>query len=777
MRTLSVLNKLFTMAIIFSMINLNIAINIEQARFNISSTQAYAQAPEDPAPEGEPERDPQQSSSGGSMESQEVRSNDGTVVLENTQETDTDAITQKRKEMSGTYNKEDSSGLLGIFNNQLIAPLILLGIAYLVSQIWTVFQPSKPLDVWFAAGGAAILLAQELMSSFKQTEALKDRKSKIEYEGLGEDGTVDISQKQMIEEEKQALEEIKDTAESKSKYQKAAAAAFATASGIALINGNTEFIQAQSCAAALNARVSALAAVSAASAACFNASKAASAPVASACEAAAVTTENIEALKIVPAESMSQYNTLQALLGTKESEKEICNLTGEKVSAMSLTECEGKLEAALAATPVSTALVAKLKIAFADHAAANTALTATLAPVESACLIHTATTEKNSGAMVKKGSVSVDKSSKSYFYALILKWFVSKAHAGTGGMIGGLLGLIGAYLVPIGSAMDAFAFSSKKRGYLWLLMSGTSLGSAMAMDKEAENAEENIKKLEAILKKFKSAQAVTKVATRNLSKKTTRFAAYQPQKIGTELECVGGLPKIRTNNGSKACPSPEKYLVEGSRELSNVGFSVPDGFTGAMVDATNGLNGVDTVSPKTQHAIDVMGRNAEAIHKKAAQALKKTIDKMDKKNKKRSANLLASLGNKFGKLNKKAGGKGGLMSALPYLSQPPKQDGEENGDETAGQQDGLAAKAKGGSGIGKYKAPKAEKFKFDFGADDAQAYAAQKHAEFDETAQAVANMEETPDGEIIEDKSVDIWKVISVRYKKTAYDRLLKRIE
>ncbi|AYF45538.1 hypothetical protein BALOs_2544 [Halobacteriovorax sp. BALOs_7] len=770
MRTLSVLNKLFTMAIIFSMINLNIAINIEQARFNISSTQAYAQAPEDPAPEGEPERDPQQSSSGGSMESQEVRSNDGTVVLENTQETDTDAITQKRKEMSGTYNKEEASGLFKIFGNGVVAPIILGTIAYITSKMWFYFQPSKPMDIWPAVAGAVILIGNELMSMFKQTESLKDRKSKIEYEGLSEDGTVDVSQQQMLEEEKAILEEMKETAESKAKFQLAAGAAFAIAAGVAAWKQNEQLSFGQLCAQSANAAFLAANATASTALTCGATVGGAKLSEESAsCEIPTVSVAEIEALKLAPGPSEVQYKAFVSLIKKKSGASSKCLIGTEAAGKAALAECK--------ATTSSTGGATSGQITALTGAITNLTEATTL--MNNNCLIYTEESLKESGEMASVTVTSSNNIKSNNFYTRVLGLLIGKAYAGMGNSLGVLLGLIGAYLVPTGAYMTNFMLSSAKRGWLWLGFSGLAIATSQATKAEAKAIDDNIKKIESILKKFKSAQAVTRVATRNLSKKTTRFAAYQPQKIGTELECVGGLPKIRTNNGSKACPSPEKYLVDGVKGLSNVGFSIPGGFTGAMVDATNGLNGADTISPKTQHAIDVMGKSANAINKQAGKALKKTLERINKQNNgnKGTKRLLASLGKGFNSLNKKAGGKGGLMSALPYLSQPPKQDGEENGDETAGQQDGLAAKAKGGNGIGKYKAPKAEKFKFDFGADDAQAYAAQKHAQFDETAQAVANMEETPDGEIIEDKSVDIWKVISVRYKKTAYDRLLKRIE
>lgn len=769
MRTLSVLNKLFTMAIIFSMINLNIAINIEQARFNISSTQAYAQAPEDPAPEGEPERDPQQSSSGGSMESQEVRSNDGTVVLENTQETDTDAITQKRKEMSGTYNKEEASGLFKIFGNGVVAPIILGTIAYITSKMWFYFQPSKPMDIWPAVAGAVILIGNELMSMFKQTESLKDRKSKIEYEGLSEDGTVDVSQQQMLEEEKAILEEMKETAESKAKFQLAAGAAFAIAAGIAAKFANSELSLAQLCAQSANAAFLAATETAAAAATCGASSSTYVADGAAKCELVTVSVAEIEGLKVVPGESKLQYGELETFLAKKVASSTNCSLESSGAALAAIGECTANTTSSVGAT---SGQLKALEAASANLKAAN-------ATMKTNCTNYKLITMNTTGGMQYENHANLKQPTIGPFYVRVMNLLIDKANAGMGNSLGVLLGLIGAYLIPTGAYMTNFMLSSVKRGWLWLGFSGLAIATSQATKAEAKAIDDNIKKIESILKKFKSAQAVTRVATRNLSKKTTRFAAYQPQKIGTELECVGGLPKIRTNNGSKACPSPEKYLVDGVKGLSNVGFSIPGGFTGAMVDATNGLNGADTISPKTQHAIDVMGKSANAINKQAGKALKKTLERINKQNNgnKGTKRLLASLGKGFNSLNKKAGGKGGLMSALPYLSQPPKQDGEENGDETAGQQDGLAAKAKGGNGIGKYKAPKAEKFKFDFGADDAEAYAAQKHAQFDETAQAVANMEETPDGEIIEDKSVDIWKVISVRYKKTAYDRLLKRIE
>jgi len=717
MRTLSVLNKLFTMAIIFSMINLNIAINIEQARFNISSTQAYAQAPEDPAPEGEPERDPQQSSSGGSMESQEVRSNDGTVVLENTQETDTDAITQKRKEMSGTYNKEEADGFFSSSGIKAINVILLLGFSLIFTKIFVTFQPSKPVDLWIAAAGAAVYLWGEINSAMKANESLDGAKKKLTYEGLDEDATVDVSQKQMLEEEKNILSTAKDAAEKKLKFQRAASAMFA-ASGISAV------IQA--------------AMIESAGTACVTATT-------TPCPLGAPLAGGILWLQKLSANSAKSYSA-----------------TAEYVAELNAV-FPACLSAASASGPAAPAVITAIEGA------------------QTACALFTERVISNSGGKFAPTPVSsIEKKSndlKAPLFFTLLSRLISKSHAsGKASGIALVIGLVGGMLMPADMLVGNWIFSPILRSVLWGAMSSLALMTSLDTKNQVDALDENIKKIDAILKKFKSAQAVTKVATRQQQAKLSRFGAYQPIKLNEEIPCIGGLRKIKTNNGTKACPSAEKYLVNASRGIESAGFNMPGGFTGAMVDASNGMSGVDTITPKTQQALDVLGTNANAMNKKAKDVLKKVIDRQKGKSKDQLNKTLAAFDKSLGKLAKNANQRrgGGLMAALPSMSNDIKKADEIKDDIL---QDGLAAKAKGGSGIGKYKAPKAEKFKFDFGADDAEAYAAQKHAQFDETAQAVANMEETPDGEIIEDKSVDIWKVISVRYKKTAYDRLLKRIE
>ncbi|WP_412470903.1 hypothetical protein [Halobacteriovorax sp. RT-2-4] len=768
MRSLNVLNKLLTATIIFTMINLNIAIDIEQARFNITGQQAMAQSTL-------PKED-------------RSMSGDGSFKLKNAQESDNDSMARKRQQNSGTYTKEEASGGLGIFNNQLFVPLIMLTIAFLVSKIWLFFKPSKPYDVYAAALGAGILLVNELMSAFKQNTSLKDRKDRIEYEGLDEDGQVDVSQKQMLEEEKAALEEIKGTAEDKSKYQKAAAAAFAVASGIAFVQGNGELVQAQACAAAVNARAKTIMALEGGAAACFNTTAAGAKAPMTACEATAVTTENIEALKLQPGESATQYTLLTELITVKESSKQTCTLGGDTYAATQIKECEAKIKAttkAAAATgpgaAAAAALLVKLNAAYATIQTANGALVGTKATLESACLMHTKETVKNSGQSKGIDKVSEAKpSAKAGFYASLLSLLISKAQAGNyGSLIGALGGLIAAYKLPVGTAMDTFMLSSIKRGTLWIAMSGTSLASAKAMESEADAIQKNIDKIDAILAKFRSADSVTSAQAKTLQKKTTMLSAYTPQQIGEQVECIGGLPKIATNNGSKACPNAKKYIVSGTDKLNAAGFSMPDSLVGSLVNAANGIQDTSSVSPTTQEAFDALGSSANALNKKANAVMKKTLERAQKANKKKpvAKNLLASFGRKFGGLNKRAGGTGGLMSALPYLSQPNQGSNFGNDDEEEELQDGLAVDAKGGKGLDAAGAANNGGFKFDFGEGAADQYALQKNSEFAANADAVAAMEEDGEGEIIEDSNVDIWQAISVRYKKTAYDRLLKRIE
>ncbi|WP_412462974.1 hypothetical protein [Halobacteriovorax sp. RT-2-6] len=761
MRSLNVLNKLLTATIIFTMINLNIAIDIEQARFNITGQQAMAQSTL-------PKED-------------RSMSGDGSFKLKNAQESDNDSMARKRQQNSGTYTKEEASGGLGIFNNQLFAPLIMLTIAFLVSKIWLFFKPSKPYDVYAAALGAGILLVNELMSAFKQNTSLKDRKDRIEYEGLDEDGQVDVSQKQMLEEEKAALEEIKGTAEDKSKYQKAAAAAFAVASGIAFVQGNSEQIQAQACAAAVNARAKSLIALQAGSVACMDPSATDTQVYTTACEATAVTTEAIEALKLTPGETKIQYSMLVELIKTKEASKNTCDLGADAKSKQAKTVCQANLNAAQSASPVSAALVTKYSVALGKISAASSALVGTKAAIESACVKHTEETVKNSGESSEvKTLTELSSSAKAGFYASLLSLLISKAQAGNyGSLIGALGGLIAAYKLPVGTAMDTFMLSSIKRGTLWIAMSGTSLASAKAMESEADAIQKNIDKIDAILAKFRSADSVTSAQAKTLQKKTTMLSAYTPQQIGEQVECIGGLPKIATNNGSKACPNAKKYIVSGTDKLNTAGFSMPDSLVGSLVNAANGIQDTSSVSPTTQEAFDALGSSANALNKKANAVMKKTLERAQKANKKKpvAKNLLASFGRKFGGLNKRAGGTGGLMSALPYLSQPNQGSNFGNDDEEEELQDGLAVDAKGGKGLDAAGAANNGGFKFDFGEGAADQYALQKNSEFAANADAVAAMEEDGEGEIIEDSNVDIWQAISVRYKKTAYDRLLKRIE
>lgn len=784
MRTLNVLNKLFTTAIVFTMINLNIAINIEQARFNINSAQAYAQE--------------ESSSTAGSNDTPEVRSADGTVVLENTQDSDTDSMREKRQKMSGTYNKKEGSS---IFGGGLIPVLALFVVAYITMRIWLFTKGlygdvTKPYDVYAAAAGAGILVVSELMAAFKQTESLKDRKKKIEYEGLSEDGSVDISQKQILEEEKAALEELKSTAESKASYQKAGAAAFSVAAGISAWNGMMRNKARLACEGLLkNVKIS-MSNFSTESANCAD-------PSNSSFAAGGVTTvgkmvteiEAAETISISPGQSEEEGPIIETLVADIiQSQVAITGMaenlitSAPKVCAANIKAAEAGTAASFGGAGVELAVLEKAGAMLAGHVSY---LTPIITQMNTACTNYTKLVQGETIIIFSKAvgaSVAENSKPKNIYvrlFDIITKKIAPNAYAGAldkfGGTLGILIGATAAYFFPAGQFMSSLMISNYKRAGLWLGLSGMALTASMATENEAKAIDSNIKKIDAILKKFRSAESVTSVESKTMQKKASALTRYQAQQLGTEVECVGGLPKIATNNGSKACPSAERYITNATSGLNSAGFSIPDSLTGSLVNATNGIQDTSSISGSTQSDFDSLGNAANALNKKAASAVKKMLSLSDQskdKKKKKVSDPLAAFKNGFNKFNKKTGSSGGLMSALPYLSNPAnKNSSDEGSDEVAGQQDGLAAKTDGGAGIGAIKTPKSSGFKFKFGQDDADSYAAQKHAEFDATADAVADMEDSGEGEIIEDKNVDIWKVISVRYKKTAYDRLLKRIE
>ncbi len=772
MKHLSLLNKFFTLAIVFTMINLNVAINVEQARVNISAQQAYASQQD-----GEEREDERAGGSNQEETSDDGKrmSGDGKFELQNAQDSDNANVREKRKEMSGTYTKDEGGGgLLGIFNNEVLAPVIMLAIAYVLSRIWIYFKPTRPGDVMVAAVAGGILLVNELMSAFSQTESFKDRKSKIEYEGLGEDGQVDISQKQMLEEEKSALEELKDTTEKKAKFEYAASAAFAIASILAVVNANTALTAAQLCTLSLGNVQLAATELAAAAAACGVEIAPDIVKEGAECAISIPNIEQMEVVKSTPAPSSTVYPSLLTAMMTEATKEKACGLKLEGKGIAAIGACTRNTSSSMGATST------QLMTVTTEKGRVDTAL----GTMVTECSAYLGLNKKDTGSQDPQIAIVGDnnftpKMIKAGFYAKVLDLFFGKAHASMGNTLAVLVGLIAPHMISVGAGMSNFMLSSNNRAWLWGGFGATALLSASAKKEEADTIQDNIDKIDAIIKKFKSAGSVTTTESKTMSKKTTRFSGYQAAKLGAEMECIGGLPKIATNNGSKACPSAEKYIVDGVNSLNGAGFKIPDSITGSLINASNGIQDTSSISPSTQANFENLGKAANALNKKAAGALKKLLEKSSKFTKKKNQDRLASLGKNFGKLNKSVPANqrtGGLMSALPYLMDQGKS-GDAKSGEAEDDAKGLAVDSKGGEGINNINTPKADKFKFDFGADDAEAYAMKKNNEFAANADAVANMKEEVEGEIIEDKSVDIWKAISVRYKKTAYDRLLKRIE
>lgn len=680
MKSLTVLNKIFTAAIIFTMVNLNIAINIEQAKVNFTTAQVYAA---------------DQGSGGG-----DLKSGDGTFTLENTQADDSDSMKDKRQKMSGTYEKEEEDGFFSSSGMRAINVILLLGLSLIFTKIFVTFKPSRPLDLWAGAAGAAIYLWGEISAAMEGNKSLKDAKDKIQYEGLGEDGQVDISQKQMLEKEKEALETAKDAAESKYRFQSTAATMFgATAAYAGIIQ--------------------------------------------------AIQTSNFEA----------------------------CSVTCVSAAAAALNQARND------STPGDSTVKFEVQTGNITVLTTN-AGTCEMNPTQDgkACLAYIKSIYRNNGLKLPT-AIAFNKGPFDFkgvpLILALMKILTNKAYASNASGIALIVGVVGGMLIPADKLIGTWIYSPGLRAWLWTAMSSLALMTSQDTKDQIEALEENIEKIDKILDKFKSAQSVTKTATMNQQKKSTLFSSYRPMEVGEEIPCIGGLPKIATNNGSKACPSAEKYLVKMNNDLNSAGFKMPSGLVGSLVDATNGTQGTSTITPKTQNAYANSGKEAKAINDRAKSILKSLVRNAKGPLKESMQKSMAMFDRDLARVAKKAdkSGRGGLMASLPSMMDQVKK--ADDSEEINLDQKGLEAAVKGGNALDA-NTPKTDAFKFDFGsdADDAEAYVASKNSEFDANAQALAKMgTDENEGQIIEDQNVDIWKVISVRYKKTAYDRLLKRIE
>lgn len=596
---------------------------------------------------------------------------------------------------------------------------------------------------------------------FAEIKNILDLKNKLEDMDAAltkkTDGSIDKDQQTQIdvlEDLKASYEEVKKSAESKKSFQKMAATAYMTATGVAIWQRLFEDGQFASCMAAIETGQATLDKCIASGATVLATEEAAS------CTAC-----------------MTQVSALMAEI--------------PKTKALT-QEAAGKLPSIVLSAEVAAAAVATNSTLASPcvgltAAGVKTAIQGACGTYSKTKNLNTAfgdfvTTSQNKSSVIEKllyskieaPKMSIDPTSgaRSMLQKMV-DLFLPKAEAGWVSMLGLGAGVTTAFLTAqnvVGRTIDTYLFTPGGRIIAWGVMWTAANMGAKATGKEIEKIERHIKKIDQILADYKKLKDGIKAA--NVIITQVSMPAFHAQQ--EEAIRVNSDPKVRTDcfigSGNSNCPSISNHLV-GMPGFGNL----PDSFQtlGSQVAGIgDGLNGTNAISGSTLAAINQYGNNQGAI-KKLTDSLKKKLNDSLAKNKqpqmdfdKNEKALLTKL-----KANTAAALKGSNMSAGSFLASiglSPVSDAK------AAIAAVPAPKKPSSSAAGSIGAPSQEKgLGLDFNeapaGETGNLAAAAGGTQGDEKFDIGSN-------DINTNSSESIFQVISNRYIKSGYPRLLEEI-
>lgn len=353
-----------------------------------------------------------------------------------------------------------------------------------------------------------------------------------------------------------------------------------------------------------------------------------------------------------------------------------------------------------------------------------------------------------------------------------------KAHAGAFGLVGAAAAVFMGVTMTQGQALDLWFAHPEGRAISYAGMTALSLLASKTTDKIIKTSEENIEKIDKIIERM------NRYATGdNDPGKYERLANGKFVKLakGRKINITDGSDKlscIAEGSEDGKCASVEKML-----ERSNYLSQFPAGLTSAGALSTkvaDSLQGSSSLSGASLDAVNELGSKNGAIknlntkiRKQLAEAQKKAgindrdfntltdkftndmrnaVSRALKKNGQTPSSFLASAG-----ISAPVSGDDAAKKAL--ADKKLQEDLKKNLAKKAG-----ATKLGTGKGSGG--------FTLDLEEDD-------KEKEIAMNAKKVAELNENREvkEDIIKDKGVSLFKVISVRYLKSGYPRLLEEIE
>ncbi len=640
---------------------------------------------------------------------------------------------------TGTVKIDEAGG--NFVTDSGTALLVFIASAIVVYKLITSCTGSTPWDLYGAALGAGIFIAGELMSIMGSKEELSAKT--LEYKIRGEDGQIDDEQYAALQKEKEMMDSISSAADKRAKMQTAAAVVFAGSAALALYEETQIKAAELSCSVAVASSVTC-------------------APVLS-------IVKTKEGIKEIPAASITKWTGLAQAKIAEGAELKTCVVTAK-------AELEAAEAAAAASAGGGTAAVILAGKELAAAIGAENSCTISMGVEkmnEVACKLSTsplfgATEQANPKEEIKS------------FYAGLLDMIVPTAEAaGMGDMLKGIAGAIAGYYVGQSTMINTLITTPNHRAILWGSLAAYGYIVAGNTKDEAETAKSNSDKIAKIMKRMDrsrgSVQMDNKMATAGASNLGRQInIGTQSQALGTTMPCSNGSSK--DSQGKTIC-NPAPFTTKSSfsgtgafpasiAPLMKAGGSFISANQGKNSVSGDSLGNIDTINGQKNAINGLLDKAKKNLNKTLLSAGKKPVDFNKEQNK-----VMKGLANAIrNSLRKSGDSSSGLLGRMGYGSQLKSDKKPEAVEEVAKE---ITASVDTSSGKGLES--KKPGFDFDFAAGQSDAIVAAKNAEFDANAQAANENAEIKD-DIIQDKSVSIFKVISIRYKKSGFKRLLDEL-
>jgi hypothetical protein len=671
-------------------------------------------------------------------------------------------------------------------DNDLMSTLTMTAIGLLASRL---YKCKLTTDMMIAAAGGAAYIAGDIVATFQLKSVMKDLEKEIKKTGTVTEANNQIEDFKKL---KKSYEDAKGTANTKKMLQMAAAAAFLIAAGVAAYQYMTMKAAQLSCITGLSTTSNACAAQCATLSS--NPATAASAPPFCTAVTPLASASALEIVRSNLSDMIQPSSAGQSADAAKATTSHSTMLTGTScpLAAKDVAACKGSYSVELFNRGVCL-----VPPAVGLNSILNT-------PLFEKRVIANFTPVKND-----------------FSWASLL---ISDARADLFSPLGIVSGLAISFVMmtstTLGVQLDTMLFSPLNRGIIWGVLAGLSYMASTATDNQIKKIEENIQKIQAIIDELEALRKGNPTA-QGLAVKPNNTkpnsAEIKPvnytingngdykdvdmSKDGVKFPCINGE---YTNH----CDNFSNLMNEKTQNLKDLPPDLKSQIS-TLSSFADGINGTGTLSTGTMANAASLAAQANALRSNLNSKQQKIQDMLNR-NKNNKINLAArsnaikndllntvakeleKRGSTPAKMLASFGGSGSLASK--YTATTSSGDGNgvgaggtgagvngANGSETldpskikntaanidlgAGASSELSEAAKAGSN---------ETNGIDPLAGQSDAGANGKNADGTKTA----TMDDYDlKNDINLNKDVDIFKVITNRYQKSAYPRLFKRVK